>query len=263
MLNYKVYDNQKKDWIVFIHGIGGSILTWKKQIEPFSERYNLLLLDLPGHGLSKYDKLKKINKREVNENIKEVLDFLGIQKADFVGMSLGSLVIAQFAVKYPEYINAIVFGGAVIRVDGIFKWLMNTTNTIKRFLPYRLTYNIFAHIMMPKKNHKKSRMFFIRESLKIKRESFMEWIDYMSIISHSQKLLEKLKKLNISILFISGDEDICFIKGTKKVADFLTKSKIKIIEKCGHVCTIEKAKEFNRYALNFLQMMHPTIALPS
>ena len=97
----------------------------------------------------------------------------------------------------------------------------------------------------------------------MKSESFMEWIVYMSIISHSQKLLEKLKKLNISILFISGDEDICFIKGTKKVAALLTKSKIKIIEKCGHVCTIEKAKEFNRYALNFLQMMHPTIALPS
>ena len=55
MLNYEIYDNKKENWVVFLHGIGGSTLTWKKQIEAFSEKYNLLLLDLQGHGKSKSD----------------------------------------------------------------------------------------------------------------------------------------------------------------------------------------------------------------
>lgn len=257
MLNYEIYDNKKENWIVFVHGMGGSINTWKKQITFFSEKYNLLLLDLPGHGLSQSGETDaKITRKNVNKAIKDVLDSFEIKKADFIGMSLGSLVIAHFAIKHPEYVNAIIFGGAVLEIDGIYKFLMNVTNKFKRIVPHRMLYNIFAHIMMPKQNHKISRIFFIRESLKMKRESFMQWIDYMSEIAHPQKLLEKMKNLNIKMLFVSGEEDVCFIKGTKKVSKFLQKSKLSIIKKCGHVCTIEKAKEFNQLALNFLQSVH-------
>ena len=88
------------------------------------------------------------------------------------------------------------------------------------------------------------------------RQSFMQWVDYMSEISHPQKLIDKLKKLDTEILFVSGEEDVCFIKGAKKIAPVLRNAKIALIKKCGHVCTIEKAKEFNTLALNFLQNIH-------
>ena len=52
MLKYEIIDNQAEEWVVFIHGLGGSTKTWKKQIDAFSKNYNLLLLDLPGHGLN-------------------------------------------------------------------------------------------------------------------------------------------------------------------------------------------------------------------
>ena len=52
MLKYEIIDNKAEEWVVFIHGIGGSTKTWNKQIDAFSENYNLLLLDLPGHGLN-------------------------------------------------------------------------------------------------------------------------------------------------------------------------------------------------------------------
>lgn len=256
MLNFEIYNNGSENWVVFIHGIGGSTMTWKKQIEAFSENYNLLLIDLPGHGKSHDDGEYNISAKKVNKEIKNVLDELQIKKADFVCLSLGTLVVAKFAVKYPEYVNSIIFGGAVIQVDGIYKFLMHATNKIKRLLPHKAMYKMFAHAMMPKANHKRSRMIFIRESLKMKRQSFMSWIEYMTEITHPQKLLDKLKKLNIQMIFISGDEDTFFIKGTKKVASILKTSKIKIIQKCGHVCTIERYKEFNAMALDFLSTVH-------
>ena len=46
MLKYQAIDNQKEEWVVFIHGMGGSTKTWARQIEAFSKSYNLLLLDL-------------------------------------------------------------------------------------------------------------------------------------------------------------------------------------------------------------------------
>lgn len=257
MLNYVTYDNNKENWIVFIHGIGGSTNTWKKQIESFSESYNLLLIDLPGHGKSQNSELDvKITRKNVNLALKDVLDNVGIKKADFVVMSLGCLVIANFVTKYPEYVNAIVFGGSILEINCFYKALTGIIKVTKRFIPHRFLYKTFALIMMPRKNHKRSRKIFVRESLKMKRESFMQWVDYLSQITHPKKLLNKMKNLNIKILFVSGDEDTCFLKGAKKVSKLLEKSKIDIIKKCGHVCTIEKAKEFNQLALNFLQSVH-------
>lgn len=250
MLNYKVCYNNSNKWVVFLHGIGGSINTWKKQIDDFKD-YNLLLLDLPGHGESKDD--EKITVKAVNESIKEVMDFLCIEKADFVGLSLGTLVGAHFAIKYPNRVKSLIMGGAVIKVEGIYKVLMHIIQGVKRLLPHRMLFHIMARVMLPKKNHAKSRKIFIRESLKMKRKTFIAWVKYIAEIAHPEKLLEKLKSLNIKTIFVSGDEDRCFLSGTKKVAAYLHNSKLYIIKKCGHVCSIEKAKEFNAAVLRFLQ----------
>lgn len=260
MLNYEIYDNEKESWVVFLHGIGGSVLTWKKQIEAFSEKYNLLLLDLQGHGKSKSN--DEVTVKSVNDSIKEVLDYLNIQKADFVGMSMGTLVAAQFAIKYPSYVNSLVLGGAVIQVDGIYKFAMKGAGLIKHVLPTRALYKLFAGIIIPAKWHKKSRDIFLRESKNMERKNFLSWMKYISISTNPKKLLDKLKSLNIKILFVSGDHDLCFVKSVKKIVAYLGDAKLNIINACGHVCTIEKYKEFNDLALNYLKSMHmPKLAL--
>ena len=54
MIHYKEYsnNNSKRQWITFVHGAGGSSAIWKKQIPYFSKAFNLLLVDLSGHGYS-------------------------------------------------------------------------------------------------------------------------------------------------------------------------------------------------------------------
>ena len=250
MLYYEIYDNQKEDWVVFIHGIGGSTKTWKRQIEDFSKCYNLVLLDLHGHGKSKLD--GKITVKSTNEEIKEVLDYLNIKKANFVGLSLGTVVIAQFAIKYPEYVKAIVLGGAVLKVEGFYKFGMWVANKIKHILPKNITYKLFAGIVIPAKWHKKSREIFISESKKLSRETFLSWMDYASVSINPTPILEKLKKLGIRIFFVSGNKDVCFIDGVKKIAKDIKNARLRIIKDCGHICTIEKATEFNRLAIAFL-----------
>lgn len=236
-----------------MHGIGGSTRTWKKQMNDFKD-YNLLLLDLPGHGESQLQNFI-VNIKNVNKVIKETLDALHITQADFIAMSLGSLVMANFAISYPEYVHSLVLGGAVLSIVGIYKYLTLAANALKNILPYRLMFNTFARIMMPKKNHALSRKIFIRESIKMKRDQFCAWVNYLTQATHSQDLINKLKQLKINICFISGDEDSCFIKGTRQVADFIKSSSLHIIKKCGHVCSIEKAIEFNCEAQKYLDSL--------
>jgi pimeloyl-ACP methyl ester carboxylesterase len=54
MLHFNTYLNNKdKPWVTFVHGAGGSSSIWFKQIRDFKLHFNVLLLDLRGHGNSK------------------------------------------------------------------------------------------------------------------------------------------------------------------------------------------------------------------
>ena len=65
-------------------------------------------------------------------------------------------------------------------------------------------------------------------------------------------MIEKMAKLKLKVMFISGDEDHCFIEDVKELAKKMRNTEITIIEKCGHICSIEKWSVFNRVVLDFL-----------
>ena len=88
MIHYKEYSdkNPNRQWITFVHGAGGSSAIWKKQIPFFSKAFNLLVVDLSGHGYSvsnSTQKLKdKISFESILNDVLEVLDKLNIKRSD-------------------------------------------------------------------------------------------------------------------------------------------------------------------------------------
>jgi pimeloyl-ACP methyl ester carboxylesterase len=112
--------------------------------------------------------------------------------------------------------------------------------------------------MMPKRNHKVSRNIFLREVVKLNKKTMYAWIEYIQLIRKPELFLSKLDSLKKNILIISGDEDHCFIGGVKKLVNKKKSMELSIIEKCGHVCSIEKSKEFNSQVINYLN--HPVAA---
>lgn len=260
MLYYEKIENGKNlDWVVFVHGIGGSTKTWKKQIEDFSKNHNILLLDLAGHGNSQNQKSEH-NVLTIPEEIKEVLDSLHIEKANFVGMSLGTLILVFYTLIYPDTVLSLTLGGALTKLTFNGKLTMWLAQKTKKILPHKAVCKIFAKVLMPKKNHTLSRKIFIRESLKMKREELVLWVNTLDIMKYAETYIEMLKNLkNIPILYVMGSEDYLFFKGTKETANEI-KAEFKVIENCGHVCTIERYKEFNRIALDFIENISPVAA---
>ena len=251
MLKYEIIDNNKDDWVVFVHGIGGSTKTWKKQIADFSEKFNLLLLDLPGHGDNSDNIINRVDLSKLYKGIKDTLDFLKIKAAHFVGLSLGTLVIAEFAVEYPEYVIDMVLGGAVLEVSGIYRECVMAANILKNYIPYEWLYKFFTWFLMPKEHHKKSRTIFLRELVKLHKETMLAWIEYLQRALKTKDTINKLDSLGKKVLLISGNEDHCFLKGATKMFNKLHNVNMVIIEHCGHVCSIESYREFNKYCINY------------
>ena len=51
LISYTVYKHETSEsWVTFVHGAGGSSSIWFKQIREFQKNFNVLLLDLRGHG---------------------------------------------------------------------------------------------------------------------------------------------------------------------------------------------------------------------
>ena len=51
MLHYKTHIlSPSHEWVVFLHGLGGNSNIWYKQVKDFKKEFNLLFIDLKGHG---------------------------------------------------------------------------------------------------------------------------------------------------------------------------------------------------------------------
>src|SRR5690625_5367115 len=97
-----------KSWVGFIHGAGGSSSIWFRQIKAYREVFNVLLVDLRGHGKSKrMSRMKEYYKEKysfktVSRDVLQVLNDQGIEQAHFVGVDRKStrLNSSHVAISY-------------------------------------------------------------------------------------------------------------------------------------------------------------------
>ena len=119
MLHYSRYIHQtSSEWVTFVHGAGGSSSIWFKQVRDYAKHYNVLLLDLRGHGNSKPTIKRAFEKRytfdSIVDDIIEVLDYEKIKSSHFIGISLGTILIRQLAENHPERVSSMIMGGAIM-----------------------------------------------------------------------------------------------------------------------------------------------------
>ncbi len=253
MLNYNTYLNEDTDqWITLIHGAGGSSTIWFKQLRSFKSEFNVLVVDLRGHGKSKFSFQRNYNFDLVTQDIIEVLDQLKIEKSHFVGISLGTILIRNIAEQYPDRIQSMILAGAVMKLNLKSRVLMKLGIVFKSIIPYMLLYKLFAFIIMPKKNHKKSRLLFIQEAKKLYQKEFIKWFKMTAEIKPLLNLFRE-KELQIPALYLMGAEDHLFLPSVKHLVASHRKSELIIVENCGHVVNVEQPVIFNEKSLNFFR----------
>jgi len=254
MLSYKVYVNKNSNqWITFIHGAGGSSSIWHKQIRALSKDYSLLLIDLRGHGNSNKLKssLSTYNFHLLGDDIIEVLDYIKLKKSHFIGISLGTILIRDLSERFPERVQSMILGGAVMKINLRGQLLIRLGKLFKSFIPYLLLYRLYAHIIMPKKAHKESRSLFIRESKKLYQKEFIRWFSLTTKLNPILRLF-RIQETRIPTIFIMGEEDHMFLPSIKKLVVRHKTVELKVIPNSGHVVNIDQPHVFNTTVMNFL-----------
>lgn len=259
MLHYTRYPHEtSKEWVTFVHGAGGSSSIWYKQIRAYTQHYNVLLLDLRGHGNSKPMLKQAFQQRYtfdvIVSDIVEVLDNENIQKSHFVGISLGTILIRQLAETYPERVQSMIMGGAIIKLNLRSQILMRFGSIVKSVIPYLWLYQFFAFIIMPKKNHRESRLLFVREAKKLYHKEFLRWY---KLTSELTPLLRFFRQVDVGIptLYIMGEEDYMFLPSVQQLASSQASATLAVVPQCGHVVNVEQPQQFNATTLNYLKKL--------
>ena len=98
-VNYVRYGNIKGDTLVFLHGWGQNIEMMKPVADPFSDDFDIIIIDLPGHGESEEPE-SVYTVDDFGECVKELLDSLKVKNPILIGHSFGGKTSLLYASKY-------------------------------------------------------------------------------------------------------------------------------------------------------------------
>jgi pimeloyl-ACP methyl ester carboxylesterase len=105
--------------LLLIHGMAGSLGTWRSVIDPLARNATVLAVDLPGHGASSPGG-GDYSLGSLAAGLRDVMTALGHDRATLVGHSLGGGIAMQFSYQFPEMTERLVLvssGGLGLEVN--------------------------------------------------------------------------------------------------------------------------------------------------
>jgi pimeloyl-ACP methyl ester carboxylesterase len=96
-----IFDNSRKT-LVFIHGLSTTCSVWEPYETALENDFNILTYDLRGHGFSqKYKNYADYDLKNLADDLRALLEYLGIHSCSLVSTSLGTLVALLYVHYYP------------------------------------------------------------------------------------------------------------------------------------------------------------------
>jgi len=237
MLNY--LDVGKGEEIVFIHGLGNRIQAWAPQLE-LTTQYRLIMIELRGHGYS--PEKENIQVEFFAKDIMEVLDFLNIEKAHFVGLSLGGIVALEICKRFKKRVKSLILCNTTYYIPTLFGNL--TLEKTKRFLK-RNTIDQLNERLIKKclYNPKEKKAYELaKDAFYIREDTYLKSIQS----AFGRNYFYDLFSIDVPTLIIGSLEDkVVPIQNAYLMHYMIKSSNLIIFENAGHLSNIEKPELFN------------------
>lgn len=231
--------------IVLAHGIGGNHAIWYRQITALSAANQVIVFDHRGFGLSR--DLDGRGRSAFVDDLTALLDHLGIQKAAFVGQSMGGGTCIGFANHHPERVAALAICDSLhgIEETGEVKTIMDVARTRTKDLD-----QIDRVLGEGARNANPELAMLYRQI------SSFNAADRKSLTGiFTPRPARELGGKGFPVLFLSGDDDIIFpIEATRLVQAEVEGSFMVEVNDSGHSAFLEQPAQFNDTILTLLQM---------
>ena len=247
--------------LVFVHEFAGDYQSWHLQVRFFARRYRTIAYNARGYPPSEVPKDPAAYSQErAAEDIRGLLDALGIRKAHICGLSMGGYATLHFGLRHPDRALSLVVAGAgygsVAGERERFK--KDVEETARRFVDDGIVAVADFYTKGP------TRVQLMDKDPKGWRELYDQFVA-QSAEGHALTMrgvqmnrpsvyeLEKgLERLEVPTLIVTGDEDEPCLEPALYLKRKIRSSGLLVLPKSGHTVNLEEPEAFNRAVLDFL-----------
>ncbi|WP_188206558.1 2-succinyl-6-hydroxy-2,4-cyclohexadiene-1-carboxylate synthase [Alkalibacillus aidingensis] len=254
---YYVETEGQGEPLVLFHGFTGTTSTWDQLKEQLKEHYQLILIDLPGHGLSITYALEGMN--QACDELRAVIQQMGISTFNLLGYSMGGRTALVFAWLFPNIIDKLILVGASPGLEGEEQdkrvqqdeklACYIEQNGLQTFVDYWEKIPLFeTQEHLP--NDAKERIR--HERLNQKASGLALSLRTMGT-GIQPSLWGELTNIDTPSLLITGELDQKFTNLNQKMCKLLPNAGHQIVSGAGHAVHLENPEIFGKIVLSFLK----------
>jgi pimeloyl-ACP methyl ester carboxylesterase len=249
--------------VLLLHGFGGEIWMWERQVAALSKQCRLYIPDLLGYGYSDRPKGDYTPSFFV-DTIRQFMDQIGVSRASLIGNSMGAGIAWAFALTYPTRVDKLIL------IDGIpphvvpavrsrsLRWFLAIRHI--PLLPYlalalRTRCMVRAELMEAIYDDRLVTDMVVERQHQISRiegtaRVMASTVRYADEVARYADALETLRK---PTLIIWGEQDELFsVAVGSQLHASIRDSELVVIKDSGHMPMWEKPDETNQAILDFL-----------
>lgn len=244
--------------LVFVHGTGGHLETFNRNVFEHARHFRVLALDMIGHGYSS----KPDHPYEIPHYVQHLDDFLmalGVERAHLHGESLGGWIVAQYAIDHPERVDRLVLNTAGgLNTDEqvmqrVYSGTMNAVqNASLETVRKRLEWLVHNPTDIPDDLVELRYNIYTQPEFERAMENIL-CLQFMDVRMRNVLTEESLSRIRAKTLVIWTDHDpTAPIQTGERFATAIPDAKLVVLEGCAHWPQWERAQHFNDLHINFL-----------
>jgi pimeloyl-ACP methyl ester carboxylesterase len=252
------YEEQGRgDPLLLVMGTGADRRFWAAQVPAYAERYRTIVYDSRGVGGSTVppDPLT-CSMAAMADDAAQLLDFLDIESAHVSGLSLGSTVAQEMAIRHPGKVRTAQLHGTWGKSD---EWFIRMIETLEEPVKHRDMKAFIRYALM----WITSPTFLAesRDAVRGMEEAFLaEPPDPKGVLGHihadkTHDALDRLGRIRCPVLVTAGEMDVQVPpRYGREVAGRIPGARFHLFEgpHASHLACVEMADEFNRVTLDWL-----------
>ena len=234
--------------VIMAHGAGGNHLSWWQQVPVLSQHFRCVTFDHRGFG-SSHDQPQGPGANNFIEDLRQLLDHLGIERTALVAQSMGGWTSLGFASKYPERVSALALCDTTAGIDDAE--VAREMKSLQADMPRELTIVLQRAYSAAFPQREPSKCFLYQQisALNVHVPS-----DLLAKLMAMRHRVEPLIEKKVPTMLLVGEEDaLTPAKTMELMARRIPHAKFVKVTGAGHSVYFEKPDEFNRIVLDFLK----------
>ncbi|MUK90044.1 2-succinyl-6-hydroxy-2,4-cyclohexadiene-1-carboxylate synthase [Ornithinibacillus sp. L9] len=243
--------------VVFLHGFTGSSQTWSPLVHNLKSKFQIVTIDLPGHGKTKINSPRTME--ACCHDLNQLFQHLSLESVHLVGYSMGGRTALSFAMLYPGLIKSLILESAspgLALQQERHNRRANDEKLAERIEKEGLESFVDFWENIPLFNTQKQLPSNKQKIIRDERMSHTEKglacsLRHMGTGSQPSWWNE-LSNFHKPVLLMAGEYDHKFVKINERMKESLSNSDLRIIKNAGHAIHVEQAEIFGKIVTEFI-----------